>query len=126
MSRREDRERKAAEWLEHLQGWKDSGVALSAYARSRGLALWAMYHWRNVLRREGRWPEGPLRRGTATRDAKSSKRVPLRFARVALAEPPRSAPLTVRVQLRNGRRAEVDLSDRAELAEVLALLEQPA
>lgn len=126
MSRREDRERKVAEWLEHLQGWKDSGVALSSYARSRGLALWAMYHWRNVLRREGRWTEEPPRRSIPASEAKNGKRIPLRFARVALTESPRSAPLTVRVQLRNGRRAEVDLSDRAELAEVLALLEQPA
>jgi hypothetical protein len=126
MSRREDRERKAAEWLEHLQGWKDSGTALSAYARSRGLALWAMYHWRNVLRREGRWAEEPRRRSTSAEEAKSGKRIPLRFARVALSELPRSVPLTVRVHLRNGRRAELDLSDRGELAAVLALLEQPA
>lgn len=126
MSRREDRERKSAEWLAHLQGWKDSGTALSAYARSRGLALWSMYHWRNVLRREGRWIEEPRQPRTSPSEPKSGKRIPLRFARLALSQSPRSAPLTIRVHLRNGRRAEVELNDRDELAEVLAVLEQPS
>ncbi len=124
MSRQEDQERKAAEWLEHLQSWKDSGVSLSAYARSHGLALWAMYHWRSVLRSEGRWTDEAHRSGSA-RQVKATRRIPLRFARVTLAEPVRSASLTVRVQLRNGRRAEIELGDRGELAEVLGLLEQP-
>jgi len=99
---------------------------LSAYARSRGLALWTMYHWRKVLRREGRWIEEPRRRNSSPGETNSGKRIPLRFAQVAVSQPVRSAPLTIRLQLRNGRRAEVDLSDRGELAEVLALLEQPA
>jgi len=58
MSRREDRERKIAGWLEHLEGWKASGEALSRYARSHGIEAGSMYYWRSVLRGEGRWPEG--------------------------------------------------------------------
>lgn len=50
MSKQEDRERKATQWLGHLQGWKDSQLSLAAYARSQGLSLWSMYQWRNVLR----------------------------------------------------------------------------
>jgi hypothetical protein len=126
MSRREDRERKATEWLEHLQSWRDAGTSLSAYARSHGLALWAVYHWRRVLQHEGRWPEEPKRRSNSSPLARSSKRIALRFARVSVSDPVRRAPLIVRVQLRNGRHAEVELSERSELSEVLAVVEQLA
>jgi hypothetical protein len=85
-----------------------------------------MYHWRNVLRREGLWSDEGLRRRAPSDATGRARAVPLRFARVALKAPPPSAPLTIRVQLCNGRRAEVELSDREELAEVLAALEQPA
>ena len=81
MSRREDRERRIAEWLEHLEGWKVSGDALSTYARSHGIEPGSMYYWRSVLRREGRWPEEPGRtgRGRTPGVASESARVPLRF-----------------------------------------------
>lgn len=126
MSRREDRERKATEWLEHLQSWRDAGTSLSAYARSHGLALWAVYHWRRVLQHEGRWLEEPTRRSKSSAVARGSERIPLRFARVSVSDPIPRASLTVHVQLRNGRHAEVELSERSELAEVLAVLEQLA
>jgi hypothetical protein len=126
MSRREDRERKAAEWLEHLRNWKDSGTSLSAYARGHGLALWAVYHWRRVLQHEGRWSGEPRHRRKSSPLARGSERIALRFARVSVSDPVRRASLTVRVQLRNGRHAEVELSERGELAEVLAIVEQLA
>lgn len=126
MSRREDRERKARQWLEHLQSWKDAGTSLSAYARSHGLAPWAVYHWRRVLQHEGRWSEEPPRRSKSSPLARESKRIALRFARVSVSDPVRRASLTVRVQLRNGRQAEVELSERGELLEVLAIMEQLA
>ena len=44
MSKQDDRAQKITEWLQHLQGWKDSGKSLAAYAKEQGLALWAMYH----------------------------------------------------------------------------------
>jgi hypothetical protein len=126
MSRREDRERKTAEWLEHLQGWKASGSSLPAYAKSRGLALWTMYRWRSVLRREGLWADGGPRRRALPESAKISRAVPLRFARVSLKPPAPRQSLTLHVELRNGRRAQIELSDRDDLADVLAALEHPA
>lgn len=126
MSRREDRERKTAEWLEHLRSWKASGSSLPAYAKSHGLALWTMYRWRSVLRREGLWADAGPRRRALPGSAKISRAVPLRFARVSLMSAAPSHPFTVRIELRNGRRAQIDLSDRDDLADVLAALEQPA
>lgn len=120
MSRREDRERRIAGWLEHLEGWKASGEALSAYAHNHGIKAGSMYYWRSVLRREGCWPQdGEQRPGGA------SARVPLRFARVKLEEVSRGLPLTVRVTLTNGRRAEIELEDTQRLSEVLTALECP-
>jgi hypothetical protein len=129
MSRREERESKIARWLEHLQSWKSSGEALCAYARARGLEPWSMYHWRNVLRREGRWREdqGEQDRGRRKRAvASDSARVPLRFARVTLEESPRRSSLTIRVILKNGRRTEIELDDTQRLSEVLGALEHSA
>ena len=88
-----------------------------------------MYHWRKVLRCEGRWPEdrGEQDHGRRRRAVTSdSARVPLRFARVTLGESARRSSLTVRVILTNGRRAEIDLGDAQGLGEVLAVLERPA
>jgi len=87
-----------------------------------------MYHWRKVLRREGRWPDDlDGQRGTRRETAASdSARVPLHFARVKLSESARRSALTVRVILANGRRAEIDLDDAERLGEVLITLERPA
>jgi hypothetical protein len=127
MSRREDRERKIAGWLEHLESWQASGEPLCAYARARGIEPWSMYHWRKVLRREGHWSEAPRASGRPGRTAESaSARVPVRFARVKLSEPPRRSSLTVRLTLSNARRAEIDLDDAEHLVEVLAALERSA
>jgi hypothetical protein len=125
MSRREDRERQIEGWLEHLQSWKASGQPLLAYARAHGIGPWTMYRWRNVLRREGRWAEGDDGEGGMQRRAAAPDpaRLPLRFARVKLSETARCQSLTVRVILRNGRRAEIDLDDAERLSEVLTLLE---
>lgn len=88
MSRREDRERKMAGWLEHLQSWKSSGEALSTYARSRGIEPWSMYYWRKVLRREGRWPDEPGEVEGGRRPAVVSGLTgsSMRFARVTFEE----------------------------------------
>lgn len=119
MSKQEDRSRKIAEWLEHLQSWRDSGQSLAAYAKGQGLALWAMYHWRVVLIREGRWQEQPsASRGRSAR--------PLQFARVAVTDSPRLAPVSVRIVLGNGRRAEIELSELRQLGEIISALEDQA
>jgi hypothetical protein len=126
MSRREDRERRIAEWLEHMEGWKASGVALSTYARSHGLEPGSMYYWRGVLRQEGRWPEEPGRTDRGRKPGVSeSARVPLRFARVKLEQSSRGSALTIRVTLTNGRRARIELQDTQRLSEVLGALECP-
>jgi hypothetical protein len=119
MSKQEDRDRKIAQWLEHLQGWKVSGQSVSAYARERGVTLWAMYHWRGVLIREGLWQAQPMESG-------HKSAVPLTFARVAVTDATRSAPLIVRVVLGNGRRAEIELSELSQLGKILSALEVSA
>jgi len=127
MSRREDRERRVAGWLEHLEGWKASGEALSTYARSHGIEPGSMYYWRSVLRRDGRWAEELREADRARRPgaAPESARVPLRFARVKLERSGGGAAVTIRVTLTNGRRAEIELQDMQGLSEVLGALECP-
>lgn len=124
--KREERDRKAAEWLEHLQSWKESGQSLAAYARGHGLTAWSAYQWRRALRRDGSFREEPgaQRRLRARRD--DSPRIPLRFARVALASAPPTAPMIVRIQLANARRVEIEFGADHQLGELLTLLERPA
>jgi hypothetical protein len=124
MSRQEDRERKVAGWLEHLQSWKASGESLNSYARGHGIEAGSMYYWRTVLGREGLWPEEPDR-GRRSEVVRKSARVPLRFARVKLEQASRGSPVTVRVTLANGRCAEIELQDTQRLSEVLGALECP-
>jgi hypothetical protein len=125
MSKQDERAQKAAQWLTHLQGWKESGGSMAGYAKGHGLALWAMYHWRQVLIREGHWHEQP-NTPRCSDDTRSDTPAPRRFARVAVMEQLRSAPLIVRVQLGNGRRAEIELGDLNQLDEVLGVLERRA
>jgi len=122
MSKQDDRAQKITEWLQHLQGWKDSGKSLAAYAKDHGLALWAMYHWRGVLIREGRWHAEPKPKASA----KSRSRSPsaLRFAKVDVMDLRPPMPVTVRLQLANGRLAEIDLTGLEQLASVLGALER--
>ena len=119
MSRQEERAQKIGQWLQHLRSWKCSGESLAAYARGQGIALWAMYHWRGVLIREGRWQQPKA-------SAKSRGRAPIavRFARVAVTDLHPHRPVTVRLQLANGRRAEVDLSGIEQLQTLLGVLER--
>lgn len=125
MSKQEDRAKKITLWLEHLQGWKDSGQSVSAYAKVHGLSSWSMYYWRGVLTREGRWHEPP---SAASRRAGvgGCSLTPVQFARVAVMDSPRPAPLILRVALANGRRAELELGDLSQLDEVLGALERRA
>lgn len=125
MPKQEDQAQKVAQWLEHLQGWKESGGSMAAYAKGHGLALWGMYHWRQVLIREGRWHEQP-NTPRCSGDNRSGSPAPIRFARVAVTQSLRPAPLIVRVQLGNGRRADIELGELKQLDEVLAALERCA
>ena len=120
MSKQDDRAQKVTEWLQRLQGWKDSGKSLVAYAKEHGLALWAMYHWRGVLVREGRWSQEP--KASAKSGGPSS--LALRFAKVAVTDRCPPMPLTVRLHLANGRRAEIDLTGIEQLQAILGALER--
>jgi hypothetical protein len=116
MSKQEDRAQKIAEWLAHLRGWRESGQSLSAYARSHGVAVWGLYHWRGVLTREGHWQEQ-----TSTAARRSAARV--QFARVAVTQAARTTPLIVRVVLSNGRHAEIELSEADQFGKILSALD---
>lgn len=122
MSKQDDRAQKISEWLQHLQGWKDSGKSLAAYAKDHGLALWAMYHWRGMLIREGRWHAEPKPKASAK--SRSHSPLAVRFAKVAMTERCPPMPVTVRLQLANGRCAEIDLTGIEQLASVLGALER--
>lgn len=120
MSKQGDRAQKITEWLKQLQGWKDSGQSLAAYAKAHGLTLWAMYHWRGVLVREGHWEQ------ERKAFAKSRSRSPVspRFAKVSVRELCPPMPVTVRWHLANGRRAEIDLPGVEQLEAVLGMLDR--
>lgn len=122
MSKQDDRAQKITEWLQHLQGWKDSGKSLAAYAKEHGVALWAMYHWRGVLIREGRWHQESKPKASATSRGRSP--LALHFAKVAVTGLHSPMPLTIRLQLANGRRAEIDLTGIEQLAAILGALER--
>jgi hypothetical protein len=94
------------------------------YTRRRGLRVGEAYRWKQHLRRTGQWPRDVAKQ-KITRRATSAE---LRFAQVRIA-PDHGAesmtPLRLNIQLVNGRRAELTLSDEDQLARVLKLLEQP-
>jgi hypothetical protein len=127
MMEEDDREARAEVWLQRLREAAASKQPLVEYARRHGLKPGEAYRWRENLRRAGRWPAhsantARVRRGTAAPGTATP-----RFARVRIAaEQPTisSALLCLHLQLSNGRRAELLLSDE-QLPRVLKLLEQP-
>ena len=122
MSKQDERVQKITEWMKHLQGWKDSGKSLAAYAKDHGLALWAMYHWRGVLIREGHWHQEPRPKASAKLQRRSA--LAPRFAQVAIIQSCPPVPLIVRLHLANGRRAEIDLAGVDQLEAILGALER--
>jgi len=127
MMKKEEREAKGEFWLQHLHEWSASGEPFSQYARQHELDVDEGYRWTRILRDAGRWPQPPKSNGAAASAMVSRKSAP-RFARVRI-EPPRrteiAAALRLQLQLINGRRAELVLSDEQQLVRVLGLLEQP-
>jgi len=122
MSKQEARAQRLNEWLEHLHRWKATGRSLAAYAKEHGLALWALYHWRGVLIQEGRW-EPPRSPRQAKRATSGLEAIPLQFARVALTESPTAAYI-VRLQLGNGRRAEIEVRHVEPLLQLITAMER--
>jgi hypothetical protein len=78
-----------------------------------------------VLRGAGLWLKDPKRAANAGRSVVAVKSTALRFARVRIAAERCSAPLRLELQLSNGRRAELVVSDERQLPRVLQLLERP-
>lgn len=121
MSKQEARAQRISEWLEHLRRWDVAGGSLASYAKKHGLAQWALYHWRGVLIREGRWQ--PRREAAKAESGAHHTVVPLHFARVRVAEAP-VAPYIVRLQFGNGRRAEIEMAHIDPLVELISALER--
>lgn len=122
MPKQEARAQRMNEWLEHLHRWEAPGGSLAAYAKEHGLALWALYHWRGVLIQAGRWqPTQPVRQ--AKRATPGLEAAPLQFTRVAVTEVP-MAPYIVRLQLGNGRRAEIEFQHMAPLLQLITAMER--
>jgi hypothetical protein len=118
----EDREAQAAAWLERLRAAAAAKQSLVEYCRRHGLRPGEAYQWKRNLRSAGRWPARPENTAQAT----LRKTAPLGFARVCIAPEAVPALLHLQVHLKNGRRAELVLSDERLLPRVLALIEQLA
>jgi hypothetical protein len=124
----EDLEAKARLWLPRLQEAAAAKESLVNYTRRHGLKPGEAYRWKKELRREGRWPAHASRAAKANRPKKSPTTEPPRFARVRIASNQPTivtAPLSLRLHLANGRRAELVLNDEGQLSRVLELLGQP-
>jgi hypothetical protein len=128
MMKDEDREAKAAVWLQRLRAAAAAKEPLVEYARRHGLKPGEAYRWRQNLRRAGQWPANSANAARASRATEAAGTKVPRFARVRIALERgalSSAMLCVHLQLANGRRVELNLSDE-QLPRVLKLLEQPA
>ena len=117
------REQTSAIWLARWQGWRSSGLKMSEYARREGFNAHSAYRWRRRACHSGQWPESEAKPGKVVAVAK--RQAAVQFARVAVSEAPavRSA-LLLRVVLANGRRAELEIGEVAQLGEVLEVLER--
>jgi hypothetical protein len=127
MLTQEQRAKMSAMWLAHWRGWQGSGVSMAEYARREGFDADAAYRWRRVLRRTGQWIETDGTPAVSKAVLVKKRKATVRFARVAVNDtPPASAALLLRLVLRNGRRAELEMGGVAHLGEVLGVLERAA
>ena len=121
----EKRAAMSAVWLTRWQGWQSSGVPMAEYARGEGFDADAAYRWKRILRRNSQWVDIDAATG-AVKIARIKKQNPtVRFARVAVSGVVPTL-MQLRLVLRNGRRAELEIGSVAYLGEVLAVLEQAA
>ena len=120
MSKQEAREQRINEWLEHLRRCEADGGSLAAYAKQHGIAEWQLYQWRSRLIRDGRWPA--VKRQAAPKSTSRAFTVPARFARVAVTSS--SPTYVVRLQLTNGRRAEIEMAQMDSLIHLIGALER--
>ncbi len=109
-------------WLQRLREAAAAKEPLVEYARRHGLKPSEAYRWRQKLRRAGRWPG--ISANTARASQGTVAAATPHFARVRIAAEQATispAPLRLQLQLSNGRRAELLLSDE-QLPRVLPLL----
>jgi len=109
-----------AQAIECLEGARGAGVALSAHVRSRGLNLRGIYDAIAQLRRRGIVPPA------LTRVKERAASVPVRFAKVEVRPAAAAMSLCLRLTLTNGRRAELEVEDLAQLSRLVAALEDVA
>ena len=121
----EDREAKAAQWLQRLQEAAALKESLVDYCRRRGFKPGEAYQWKRNLRSAGRWPELSSEAANPSRSAVVAGTASPRFARVRIAPEQRAVPVHLQLHLANGRRVELLLSDEQQLPRVLELLERP-
>jgi hypothetical protein len=127
MLTQEQRATMSAMWLAHWRGWQGSGVSMAEYARREGFDADAAYRWRRVLRRTGQWVEADGTPAANKATTVKKRKAAVRFARVAVNDTPlASASLILRLVLRNGRRAELEMGGIEHLGEVLGVLERVA
>ena len=109
--------------MKRLQEAEAADETLVEYTRRLGLKVGEAYRWKRHLRRTGQWPAS----GGSLKGKKSLVPSKPRFARVRIAEKAEAMSLLVRlqVQLLNGRRAEMTITDEGQLSRILTLLEQP-
>jgi len=79
----EDREAKAAVWLQRLREAAGAKESLVEYARRHGLKPGEAYRWRQNLVAPGKWPAHPANAARASRATVAPRTGAPRFARVA-------------------------------------------
>ena len=127
MLTQEQRATTSAMWLGRWRGWQGTGVSMAEYARREGFDADAAYRWRRVLRRTGQWVEADGAAAASKPAALKKRKAAVRFARVTVREmPPASTSLILRLVLKNGRRADLEMGGVSHLGEVLGVLEQIA
>jgi hypothetical protein len=126
MLTQERRATTSAMWLARWHGWSRSGVSMAEYARREGFDADAAYRWRRVLRRTGQWVEADGAPAVSKAVTVKKRGPAVRFARVTVRDTPASVSMLLRLVLRNGRRAELEIDGAAHLGEVISVLERAA
>jgi transposase-like protein len=98
-------------------------MKMTEYAQREGFSAPSAYRWLRKARRSGQWSDDAMP-GKAIAVAPPR---PVRFARVAVSDPVAArSSMLLRLELTNGRRAELEIAGALELGEVLDVLERRA
>ncbi len=125
MLTQERRATMSAMWLARWRSWRGSGVSMAEYARREGFDADGAYRWRRVLRRTGQWVEAEGAPAVGQAVTVKKRRPAPRFARVRVSDSA-AATMRLRLMLPNGRRAELEIGDAAQLGAVIGVLERAA